>query len=331
MKSFKAILLVSIFFCSLFIVAPPANSKIVDLGLINLSSVIDIGWNVTEEQETIIPRGRAQKIAVDVTYNIAAGGGLIFPSLVNLFARLYEGTQMNVKLEIIEEPTWAEVSLSNYDVTFIIDQDHLPETKKVIMTITLDQDAPGYLLGEVRIKVSVNSYERIFIPDLIGFEKTFSLSFTPEYLPLVDARTSATNSKKIGPMDTAIFPIYIENKGNERTTVFLTVNDIPSGWTALVTDTVTLETNQSATVYLSIQPPRGLGYHYDIETFVVSVVPARANNIAQRGEERPVSVQVESNGFSIVGIEFLLIPLAIIIAIIIFLYYYYRYRPKITK
>ena len=327
-KKLKKSVITGIILIALFSsMVTPSNAKLLSLnvGLINLSSLVDISW--TNISQPIVPRGKPAKLQLAVEYDVSRGG--IIPGAADFAFRIYSGERIDVKLSIVEKPSWADISLSTYDVDFIIGN-QIPMTKKVEMTITLDEDAPAYLQGKITIKASVGTLDKIFVPALRGFEKSFDLIFTPEYLPLVNPQVAGPNRQKIGPMDTAVFPIEVENMGNERTTVFFAVKNLTGEWKAIVTDSVTIDVGQKSTVYLTIQPPRGFGYHYDVETFTISVIPKRATDLSNTGPARIVTVQVESQGVSLIGGEIILPPIIIAAAVIIGIAYYLN-QKKLKK
>ncbi len=326
-KTVKATFLMGILFISMFAFIAPSNTVEAKngLGFINLGSRIDVNW--TQDSSVIVPKGAPQTYSITVTYDVSAGGYANW--LSNLAKTMYYGTALSVDLEIVNKPDWAQINLAFYNLNFVIGKD-LPDDKKVMMTITVNEDAPAFELGSITIEARVDTISKLLFPDLEGYDQTFSLHFSPTYLPLVDAQP-VTNRKTIGPMDTAVFPIELENQGNERTTVFLSPKNVPSDWTAIITDSKTLEVNEKATVPLTIQAPRGFGYHYDTETIQVSVVPARATDPNTRGEGRIVSVQVESRGVSFIGIEYVIIPIIVLLAVVFFIFYYYKYGRKKMK
>lgn len=327
LRTIKVLMLIGIIFAGFFVIlTPPSSAKISETGLfINLSSKVDVNW--TEGVGTSIkPRGGILDLKLDVQYTVASGGGL-FSFLAQFYEALYYGEPINVNLDIVEEPDWAQVSLSEYDVTYIISGQ--PQTQTVHMYVTAAGDAPAFLAGEIKIKASVPTKTKLLFPNLDGFEKTFSLAFEPSFVPLIDVQ-AVPNTKKVGPMDTAVFPIEVKNNGNEETEIIFDVTYKSSGWKALITDTVTLDVGEKTTVYLSIQPPRGLGYHYDIGDVIIEATPTRALDTSIRGEPKPVSVQVESSGFSLIGAELVIVPL-IIIVIVLFLLYLYVIKPRRMK
>lgn len=321
-------MLIGILFAGIFVaMAPISSAKIIESGIINLSSNVDVNWSATVDKQ-IKPRGGILDLELDIKYSVASGGGLFSWGIDEIAESLYYGQPINVNLEILEEPEWAQVSLSEYDVTFIISRD-LPETKSVHMYITAKEDAPAFLAGEIRIKAKVPTKTKILFPNLEGFDKTFSLAFEPEYNALIDVQ-AIPNTKKVGPMDTAVFPVKVENRGNERTEVEFVVKSKSAGWKALITNVVALDVGQKTTVYLSIQPPRGFGYHYDIGDIIIEATPTRALDTTLRGAPKLVSVQVESSGFSLLGAELIFIPLILII-VLLFLLYRYVIKPRRMK
>jgi hypothetical protein len=106
-------------------------------------------------------------------------------------------------------------------------------------------------------------------------------------------------------MDTAIFPILIENLGNARTVVLLNVVSVPKDWNAIITSQVTLEegAGSTATAYLVIKPPKGFGYHYDEQTIKISMQPVKADDYSKKGEITYESFLVQSRGFSTPGFD----------------------------
>jgi len=152
-----------------------------------------------------------------------------------------------------------------------------------------------------------------------GYENDFTLSFIPDYKPLIKPSLPETNTKEIGPMDTATFPITIENLGNARTVVLLNVLNVTGGWNAVVTSQLTLEegTGSTATAYLVIRPPKDFGYHYDEKTITISMQPVKADNYNQKGEITYETFLIQSRGFSTPGFEAITVIGALAILFII--------------
>lgn len=307
-KSIKATLIVSILLCSTFIaVVPSVSAGPLGLGLLNLNSYVRVDWSANKTQNPIVPRGEMRQIDIDVTYGVTYGS--IFPPAVNLLMNIYSGRQVNIMMRIIDTPEWCTATLKSGTLTTQISTTE--NTIPSVLTIRIDEDAPAYGAGYVTLEVSVDKVSWIE-----GYSKQFSLEFTPEYLPLVDANVDGQTSKNIGPLDNAVFPINIRNLGNSRTTVFLDV-DPPNNWIAVVTNQITIPTNGNGTAYLTVKPPKEFGWHYDREQIKISVTPARAENIQQQGETTFITVMVESRGFSTPGFESVIFIAAMMMVLLV--------------
>jgi hypothetical protein len=289
--------------------------------IVALSSFIDVSWNASASEKPIVPRGGLRTIDLDVRYGITKGW-----FLADLILPFYRGRQVNIKLEILNYSSWCTPTLKSGSVPTIIQNE--PVTLNSQITLTVDVDAPAYAGGFVRMRASVDK-----IGPIDGFEQEFYLEFTAAYLPLIQTQLLDTNTQLIGPMDTAVFQIQVENLGNARTKVIFEVDldSLPKDWTAQPTDTLILneppQQGDTATAYLTVRPPKSFGYHYDVANIRVKVTPTRAENQKEIGTPEYVTVVVESRGFSFIGLE-VVAPIIIIVALAIFLVYFYMRRKK---
>ena len=236
--------------------------------------------------------------------------------IASLAFMIYQGRQVNIKLDVVDTPSWCTANLKAGTVTTTISTRE--KELSTVLTLRIDDDAPAYGAGYVRIRASVPK-----IGAIDAFSKEFTLEFSPAYLPMIGAQLPEGNSMKIGPMDTATFPIEVENMGNARTRIFFEIEYMPEGWIAVVTDDITLDEGEGSkgTAYLTIKPPKGFGYHYDEESIRVTMTPARAEDIQNRGESSYVTVIVESRGFATTGLEpiILIITLLVVVIVIYFI------------
>lgn len=293
-KTIKSAAIISILLVSIFMaMVPTTTTSAGPLGIVNLSSYVRVDWKANDTKTPIIPRGEMRQIDIEVTYGVTHGS--IIKILADLMLNLYQGRQVNIKLDIVDVPSWCTATLKTHTITAQVSKDEI--TLGTVLTIRLDENAPAYGAGYVRIKASVDT-----IGLIEGYEKQFDLEFTPEYLPLVNAQVTGKTSINVGPLDSAVFPIEIQNLGNSRTIVFLDV-DVPQGWIAVVTDQITILEGSAGTAYLTVKPPKEFGWHYDREQIKISVLPTRAENIQQQGEITHITVMVESRGFSTPGFE----------------------------
>lgn len=305
-RTTKASIVVSILLITVFASFIPTSSARLFL---NMSSYVNVNLGANQTiQKPIVPRGDFGQITIYVTFGVTKGGflsQLLFP--------IYLGRQVNIKLEITDKPSWCTATLPSDTLTTSITnaEQILPP---VTLTIRVDENAPAFGAGYVKIAATVPSVGLVE-----GFNKEFTIDFQPAYLPIISATLPEGNSKTIGPLDTAVFPIEVENMGNARTTVLFKITNIPKDWIAVVDDEITLDEAQGSkgTAYLTIKPPKGFGYHNEDQSFTVTMTPARAEDLRNVGEPKTVSVIVESRGFSTPGFEPILFIASLLVVIIL--------------
>lgn len=285
--------------------------------LFNLQSVVSVGYSGNETEEPVVPRGSIMNVQMDVNYYVTRG------VLGEGILLAYKGKNAFVKLEIVGHSEWLTANLMKDTVPFSISDEKQTSTFNVAFQAS--ENAPAYAQGYITIKASV-----VKLGIIEGFEQEFTLPVFPAYKPLIDPALPETNTKKIGPMDTAVFPIEIKNLGNAETIVFLSVEYVPKGWNAIITSQVTLAEGEgsTATAYLVVKPPKGFGYHSDEETIKISMEPVRADDQKDRGEKIYENFLVESQGFSTYGIEAVLPIILVIIVIILIVVYYLKKNKK---
>jgi hypothetical protein len=285
--------------------------------LFNLQSVVSVGYSGNETEEPVVPRGSIMNVQMDVNYYVTRG------VLGEGILLAYKGKNAFVKLEIVSHSEWLTANLMKDTVPFSISDEKQSSTFNVAFQAS--ENAPAYAQGYITIKASVAK-----LGIIEGFEQEFTLPVFPAYKPLIDPALPETNTKKIGPMDTAVFPIEIKNLGNAETIIFLDVESVPEGWNAIITSQVTLAEGEgsTATAYLVVKPPKGFGYHSDEETIKISMEPVRADDQKDRGEKIYENFLVESQGFSTYGIEAVLPIILVIIVIILIVVYYLKKNKK---
>jgi hypothetical protein len=291
-KTVKASILTGIVLISVIVAVSPTTSA---GPLFNLQSFVNVTWLSNETQEPIIPRGELRQLDLMITHTVTRG------ALGKYLLLLYTNTQITIDLEIIDQSPWCTATLSQGTVsTYVIPDGRTTSTTQLSLSVA--DDAPAFGLGFIKIKATAQK-----IGFIKGFADEFTLSFNPDYKPLIKPSLPETNTKDIGPLDTAQFPILIENLGNARTVVLLNVVSVPEGWNAVITSQVTLEegTGSTATAYLVVRPPKGFGYHYDEQTIKISMQPVKADDFNKKGEITYETFLVQSRGFSTPGFEVL--------------------------
>lgn len=285
--------------------------------IVNLESVVNLyEYNTNLTNIPIQPRATGFSTDVTFEYYVTYAGGILNLLGESILA-IHKGRTAQIQVEAFGHPSWATVTISNWPIVRITDESQYP---KITLTVKLNEDAPAFGEGEIKLRVTVPKEGLVQ-----GIETVFGFSFSAGYLPLVQAQFPGGESKIIGPMDTAVFPIELQNLGNARTRVTLEVQGVPDGgWAAIITNDVIIEEGEGskAMAYLTVKPPKGFGYHDDVASIIVTYTAEMAENPIFIGETRTVDVLVESRGFSIIGGEIVLIPLIIIILIVLLIYYF---------
>ena len=288
-KAVKASIITGIVLVSMLAAVLPTTSA----GLIfNLQSVLNVTWG-NETKQPVVPRGELRELTLAISHTVtrgAIGRGMLL---------LYQGNQIVINVEIVETPSWCTANIAQGTLSVTVQPDQIT-TVYTKLSLQVADNAPAYGLGYVKVKATARKAGLIS-----AYEQDFTLSFIPDYKPLIKPSLPETNSKEIGPMDTAIFPILIENLGNARTVVLLNVVSVPKDWNAIITSQVTLEegAGSTATAYLVIKPPKGFGYHYDEQTIKISMQPVKADDYSKKGEITYESFLVQSRGFSTPGFD----------------------------
>jgi hypothetical protein len=288
-KTVKASIVIGILLVSVIVAVLPTTSA---GPLFNLQSTLNISWG-NETGDPVVPRGELRQLDLSVTHMVTRG------AFGQVLLQLYSNTLITIDLAVTNTPSWCTAVLSQGTISTTVIPDQ-STTKFTQLSLQVADNAPAYGLGYVTIKATARK-----IGFIQGYEQEFTLSFIPDYKPLIKPSLPETNSKEIGPMDTAVFPVTIENLGNARTVVLLNVVSVPKDWNAIITSQVTLEegAGSTGTAYLVVKPPKGFGYHYDEQTIKISMQPVKADNFNKKGEITYESFLVQSRGFSTPGFE----------------------------
>jgi len=319
-KSVKTALILGALLGSLFVIMIPSNAFATETEEIKqtsgLASYLKINW--TTESEPIIPIDDLRYYSIKIDYSVTLG------PLGRLFIPFFVGRQVDIKVDIIDSNPWCTANIAIGTLTTQVKVQGSTNSQNAQISIELDKEAPAYGSGFVKIRAKVPKVGMI-----AGYEQDFTLKFKPAYLPLITAEYESTNTKTIGPMDTTVFPIRISNLGNARTKVVLSVSSAPSDWLVVVTDEIIIDVDGTAKAYLTVRPPKGMGYHDDDAGIRVSLTPYRADNPKPEDKGVPtyLTAIVESRGFSTIGIEGAL-PVIIVIFVILFFAYWYIKKQR---
>jgi len=325
-KNFRAIrasIIIGILLFSLFAALVPFTSARQGI-FINFSSVVILEWE-NKTEEPIIPLQDLITYKLVLDYKVTIGG--LFGA--NLIYALFQNRRVNIKLEVVDTPDWTTAQLETTTIPANIPRSvGTPESYYAYISLSLKEDAPAYERGSIGIKVTIPD-----VGPIQGFDQTLYVNFKPAYRAIIDVNPQI-NSKLIGPMDVTSFAIDINNQGNGRTKVFLEIDyqSLPEGWSAVIDDNVIIEagsgSEKTKTVYLTVYPPKGFGYHDDIANIRVKVTPTWAENTAIEGKYEYVTLNIQSRGISVIGIEVVLSIIVLIILIIVGIYLVYNRFKK---
>jgi len=322
-RAIKASLITGILLISLFVAIVPLTSARQGI-FINFSSTVILSWE-NKTEEPIVPIQDLISYKLILEYRVTRGG--LFGE--NLIYALYQNRRVNIKLEVVDTPEWATAQLETTTIPANIPKIvGTPDRYYANIILSLKEDAPAFERGTIGIKIAIPN-----VGPIQGFDQTLYLNFKPAYRALIDVNPQI-NSKIIGPMDTTSFPIDIDNQGNGRTKVFLEIDyeSLPEGWSAVIDDNVIIEAGSSSektkTVFLTVYPPKGFGYHDDIANIRVKVTPTWAEDTAIEGKYEYVTLNVESRGISVIGIEMVLTVIVLIALILVGVYLVFKRYKK---
>lgn len=283
-KSTVSIIFLLVLLANLFAVSSPVNA------VSTMHSNIDIVWG-NNIVKPVIPRDELRQLNLTVNYKVDWGRDFAYGAL-----QAYMNKLVLVDLQVTEFSPWCIATLSV--TTLLIPISWGVSNSTLALNVQLTENAPAF--GEGYVKILASTHKQGLIE---GFEKEFTLEFTPGYLPRINVNLPEGTAKNINPTESAVFPIEISNLGNARTTVFFTIEDIPNGWTAVIDNDITLIENGQSSATLTVKPPRDFSFHYDRKSIMIKLTPARAENTTELGKPSFVTVLVQSRGFYTPGFE----------------------------
>ena len=314
-KFIKSILIFSIILFGIFVTV---NPNISGETLYNMRYAVEIEWNYEEIQKPIIPRDEVKEVELKVTLRIDMGETFT-KGVLDSYRGRFNGV---ILLEIIDKPSWCTAVLNQSKI--IVNMTEIASTTTSIF-INIDEDAPAYGEGYIKIKAKVSKQGLIE-----GTEKEYTLDFLPSFNPIIKLNLPETNTKRIDPMSKAEFPIEFENIGNAITKIVLTIEDIPKGWQATITDEVILEAEKGSkdTAHLTIIPPTSTGYHMEEANIKVKMLPVRAQNPNDIGKPIYATFTVQNRGLSTYGSEAIIFYGIIALIIIVLVVFIFRFITK---
>jgi hypothetical protein len=320
-KVVKTTLITGVILVSLFTAFIPSSLA----GIINVEPLMIVTHDRAEEN--VIPKSGVLEVNLSVTLALT-GIGVGFVESYSLL----KNSDLEITLEVEEDYDWIDASVTNSPAKIKIGESGTPYTS-ARLSLTVTEKAPAFTLGKVKI-IATSSRLRGLLFNIAEKTEIFEVPFEVGYWPVVNYELPKGNFIEIGPLDTADFPIEIDNLGNGVTYVAIEIVEIPVGdWSVSVPSSVTLrsdanagEEGTKATVHLSIKPPYGFGFHNERRTFKVKFTPQYLGNPNLLGQSEIITFNVQNVGMSPgAGFE---IPLIVILLVVLFIGIYVYKRRK---
>ena len=324
-KKFRAVkvsMIMLILLISVIISIVPSTSAVDKI--LTFNSVLEMTYDQEYLNQAVQPDGPAVTIPVTIKYKVEVPENVLkYTALRMLFFQTFIVTAVKVKMEILNEPDWASVSLVNPNPYIDIDTEFTETTTAVVIAPYKDAPARPFTL---RIKAETDPVLNNHVP---ANSAELNMVFTPGYIPLINVYTEQP-ARVVEPQTTVSFPIKITNLGNKETIVTVKVTDYPSGWAPLLAQSQIVipaagETSGDniAELSFSITPPYGLGWHNELETITLEFTPqfsppgGGGNQSGLIGTPVPFQLSVRNRGFSTPGFELFGVLGALIITMIV--------------
>jgi hypothetical protein len=317
LKKIKTSIVVAIvFLCLIVTFSSSCNAKLLSVGI-----DVKMSYDPQYTNEKIQPLSGEITIPIIISAKIRGLSAKFFD------LRFKSSTDFSIGLSVKETPAWCTARISPNVVNPIISSQWTSETAYV--HISFKGTAPAHVPTIIIIEMDASAKGTLGY--VKGVTQTAEISFTPSYLPIIDAVPRST-IKEISPGEIVIFYIDLENLGNAQTEFIFRVTKVPKGWSASIPSNIKVGKrleNQSPkeTVELRIQPPFDFGYHNEQEDICIEVYGKYFASIGGkelRSDPYEIIFTVRSRGFSTPGFEALLFLVALIGIIL-----YINYRQKI--
>jgi len=297
-KNFRAVkisIVLGILVVSIFTSLIPSASA----GILTTNVDVKMNYDASAASQKVVPLQGEITIQINISIQIQG----VF---ANLYQKLLQGrTSASVDLSIGETPSWASALITPNVVT--------PEisttwgvVEKAYVHISFDENAPAHMPLTVEIKMHAS------VPGSLGLvndvTKSAYISFTPSYLPIIDATPRATFIE-VSPGQIAGFNIDLENLGNAETEFILTIVSAPKNWVATIPANVIVPSaigggNSKKAVQLTVQPPYNFGYHNEKVQIIVGVKGRYyAGGASLETDTYQHTFTVQNRGFSTPGFE----------------------------
>jgi len=324
-RSIKSIFILGLLLvCLVFTVMPSGSARIFEL-----TPHLTIAYNVEATTEIITPI--ITKLNIELYIDFEVTGPLVALGSIPEYMDATTDAFIDLEVDTASLPDFVSASLSRNQVSADIMQELTRAKEQVILIVSVNEDAPGFIDFVVKVKAKSRPVNGILI-GVPAVEAVADVRVQPAYAALISFDEPKGNYMEIGPANTADFPIQITNLGNAPTEVTFEIQNFPPGWSVNIQETITLPSavqgeEPTETVILRIKPPFGFGYHNDRETVQVKLTPTYLRDPKYAGKTYTLNFTIDNRGFSTPPFETSVIGI-IIALIVIVLYYFFFYRRK---
>jgi len=278
---------------------------------------IRLDYDSDAVSEEIIPINGSHEIPLQVSYEI-------YGMFSGWHEFVHRHKNVQVKLEIIDEPEWCKASLDTNTLNFDIKK-KCSEPKNTSLFVSVDENAPAFQQGIIKIGAKSTSIKGLIFTKVASGNDTFEIPFIVGYMPVIDFTLSEGAYKEIPPLNTTTIPINITNLGNGRTEVIIEIIQNESSTliancpSMIVIDSPISGEENTKEVEISIKPYE----NFSMETIRIQLTPTYYQDPMLQGKPCVVTFTVKNDGSLKEKEEFeidttlLLVTIVVIVLIII--------------
>ena len=281
--------------------------------------VVDITYDENIAFDPLLPVDRIKEIPIYINVNVS---GFYIDEMLDLG---YNGTGTFADLRIKNNPEWATTTVFPYQ-NVPIDIREGGSVKQVSLIVEVDENAPAFSQEEIEIEVKIRGAGAL-VENIV----TKKVKFIAGYIPLLDISVDK-KTNMISPNELAFFNVNIKNLGNEKTILNLKTIDYEDWKIYFVEDSVTIESDETKNIKITVQSPQSFGYHDDNKMIKLFLKPSYFKNSSLIGDTYEISFIVQVKGFSTQGIELILmIVITLIIVLVVLTFIFKKFGNKIKK
>jgi len=244
---------VSIIFIILILIIPSniiTSKEDPNKSLLQYHQIIEIEFADSSVLNTPIPLEETRLVPIKVKYYTTIPEFLLnrIPRIIRniiLFRRIIEPIQ-TVKLEILNSPDYADISISKDEILFSIPREHPYEITTNVL-IYLDKNAPALFPFTFAVKGSCNK-----IGVLQNFTTKLYLASTPDFDPCITLEYE--NNVNTPPSVATNIQINITNCGNGESLIRSRIITLPNDFIVTINPQIIVPVTTTKSLILSLYP-----------------------------------------------------------------------------